>query len=215
MSNNTESDSYQTIAAPTTGVFKDKGSKFLAFAYPVSTEDEIKGYLKETKKEHFDARHHCFAYRLGADGALWRVNDAGEPSSSAGKPILGQLLSFGVSDTLVIVVRYFGGTKLGIPGLINAYRQAAADALQQSVIVPKYAIHQALLTFPYRQMNAVMKLLKASSASVCAPPMECEKTQQPACCLSFSIRRNLFPALFQELSKINQLTITSNTQIYA
>ena len=134
-----ESDCYQTIEAPVTGVYKEKGSKFLSFAYPVSTEDEIKEHLKQIKKEYFDARHHCFAYRLGADGSVWRANDDREPSSSAGKPILGQLRSHNVSDTLVVVVRYTKGTKLGIPGLMNAYRQAASDALQQSKIIPKCA----------------------------------------------------------------------------
>ena len=215
MPDNPESDSYQTIAAPATGVFKDKGSKFLSFAYPVSTEDEIKEYLKEIKKEYFDARHHCFAYRLGWGGELWRVNDDGEPSSSAGKPILGQLRSYHVSDTLVIVVRYFGGTKLGIPGLINAYRQATANALQQSVIIPKYDIRHATLAFPYQQMNTVMKLLKESLASISygenlshEKHLSPEKSFSPDCRLSFSIRRSLFPALSQKLSLIDQLIIT-------
>ena len=137
-----ESGCYQTIVAPATGAYKEKGSKFLAFAYPVSSEEEIKEYLKQIKKEYFDARHHCFAYRLGADGSVWRANDDREPSSSAGKPILGQLRSYNISDALVVVVRYTKGTKLGIPGLINAYRQAASDALQQSKIVTKYAHRQ-------------------------------------------------------------------------
>jgi len=204
MLNNPESDSYQTIAAPATGVFRDKGSKFLAFAYPVSTEEEIKEHLKEIKKEYFDAHHHCFAYRMGCDGAQWRVNDDGEPSSSAGKPILGQLRSHEVSDTLIVVVRYFGGTKLGVPGLINAYRQAAADALQQSVVIPKYDTCHASITFPFPQMNTVMKILKESSASITA------QHSSPDCFLSFSIRRSLFPALSQKLSRINQANVTIN-----
>jgi uncharacterized YigZ family protein len=134
-----ESGCYQTIAAPSTGAYKEKGSRFLAFAYPVSTENEIKEYLKQIKKEYFGAKHHCFAYRLGVTGSVWRAYDDREPSFSAGKPILGQLRSFNVSDTLIVVARYFGGTKLGIPGLINAYRQAASIALQQSEIIKKYA----------------------------------------------------------------------------
>ena len=132
-----ESDCYQTIAASVTGAYKEKSNKFLSFAYPISTEDEVKELLKQIKKEYFDAKHHCFAYRLGVDGSLWRAYDDREPSSSAGKPILGQLRSFNISDTLIIVVRYSKGTKLGIPGLINAYRQAAFNALQQSTIVTK------------------------------------------------------------------------------
>ena len=192
-----ESDSYQTIAAPASGVYKEKGSKFLAFAYPVSTEDEIKKSLQQIKKEYYDARHHCFAYRLGADGATWRVNDDGEPSSSAGKPILGQLLSYQVSDVLIIVVRYFGGIKLGVSGLMNAYRQAASDALAQSEIVKKYATHSATVAFPYLQMNAVMKLLKEYPVSITAQPFDQE------CRLSFSTPRSLFPILHQKLTQID------------
>jgi len=202
MSDHSESDCYQTIAALASGAYREKGSKFLAFAYPVSTEEEIKEYIKEIKKAYFDARHHCFAYRLGAEGLLWRASDDGEPSFSAGKPILGQLISYNVSDILIVVVRYFGGTKLGVSGLINAYRQAAADALQHSIIVTKYATDSAALSFPYPQMNPVMKLLKDFSADIIA--------QQAAqeCRLSFSLRRSLFSALSQKLAKIDQLVIT-------
>ncbi|MCL2727295.1 MAG: YigZ family protein [Bacteroidales bacterium] len=203
MPNIPESDCYQTIASYASGVYKEKGSKFLAFAYPVSNEDKIKEYLKEVKKEHFDARHHCFAYRLGSDGAVWRANDDGEPSSSAGKPILGQLLSFQVSDALIIVVRYFGGVKLGVPGLINAYRQAAADALQHSVIVTKYAKECATLIFPYSQMNQVMKLLKDFSVDIITQQFEQE------CRLSFSVRQSHFSDLSQKLNQIEHLIITS------
>ena len=109
----------------------------MAFAFPILTEAEVKEHLKQLKKEYFDARHHCYAYRLGGDGALWRANDNGEPPFSAGQPILGQLRSYHVTNALIVVVRYFGGTKLGVPGLIKAYRQAASNALQQSTIVTK------------------------------------------------------------------------------
>jgi len=135
-----ESDRYQTIAAPATGSYKEKGSKFLAFAYPVSTEGEIKELLAQIKKEYYDAKHHCFAFRLGPNGTLWRAYDDREPSFSAGKPILDQMRSANVSDVLIVVVRYMKGTKLGIPRLTNAYRQAAADALGQSVLVTKSAV---------------------------------------------------------------------------
>ena len=198
MPNNLESDRYQTVAAPASGVYKEKGSKFLAFARPVCSEEEAIEHLKEIKKEYFDARHHCFAYRLGVDGAIWRANDDGEPASSAGKPILGQLRAFEVSDTLIVVARYFGGIKLGLPGLINAYRQAAADALQNSTIVSKYATQNAELSFPYAQMNAVMKLLKENSATIIALQYQHEHE----CRLSFSIRRSLFPALSQKLTSL-------------
>ena len=202
MSNRLESDCYQTIAATASGVYKEKGSKFLAFAFPVSTEDEVKEYLKKSAKAYFDARHHCFAYRLGAEGLLWRANDDGEPSSAAGKPILGQLLSYNVSDTLIIVVRYFGGVKLGVSGLIHAYRQAAADALQHSKIVPKYAMQGATLIFPYPQMSQVMKCLKDGSADIAGQELGAE------CRLSFSVRQSLFSPLSQKLSQIDQLVIT-------
>ncbi|MDR0728797.1 MAG: YigZ family protein, partial [Prevotellaceae bacterium] len=120
-------DNYKTIVAPATGLFKDKGSKFLAFAWPVDDEAQVKAHVQRLKKDYFDARHHCFAYRIGLNGEQWRANDDGEPSSTGGKPILGQLLSRELTHTLVVVVRYFGGVLLGVPGLINAYRSAAAD----------------------------------------------------------------------------------------
>ncbi|MDR3350488.1 MAG: YigZ family protein [Prevotellaceae bacterium] len=157
---------YKTIAASATGVFKDKGSKFLSFAFPVATEEEAKEQVRKIKKEYFDARHHCFAYRIGADGELWRASDDGEPSSTGGKPILGQLLSRELTNVLVVVVRYFGGTLLGVPGLINAYRSAAADALDNAQTVAKTVQEIITLTFPYNHMNAMMKLLKEEQADI-------------------------------------------------
>ena len=195
-------DQYQSIAAPSTGIYKEKGSKFLAFAFPVSTEEEIKTHLQDLRKEYFDARHHCYAYRLGADGAVWRANDDGEPSSSGGKPILGQLLSFQLSDILVVVVRYFGGVKLGVSGLINAYRQAAADALEHSSLIVKYDECAAQMHFPYAQMSAVMKALK---------PFPVRITHQQInqdCCLWLSVPRSQYPPLALKLSTLPQLLIT-------
>ena len=196
-----ESDRYQTLAEPASGVYKEKGSKFLSFAYPVSTEEQIKVHLSEIKKAYFDATHHCYAYRLGVDGATWRANDDGEPTSSAGKPILGQLHSYQVTDTLIIIVRYFGGVKLGVSGLINAYRQAAADALKQSVIITKYVQTSATIRFPYPHIDAVMKLLKSYQTSITA--QQGEETFQ----ISFSICRSLFPALSEKLYRIDSLII--------
>ena len=131
MSTNSQqiSDRYDSIAGPSTGLYKDNGSKFLAFAYPVESEEEVRKHLDALRKEYFDARHHCYAYRIGHQGQLWRANDDGEPSSTAGRPILGQILSAGLSDVLVVVVRYFGGTLLGTGGLMVAYREAAKGAL--------------------------------------------------------------------------------------
>lgn len=153
-------DVYKSIAAVSQGLYKDNGSKFISFAYPVETEEEIKGIVSEVKKEYFDARHHCFAYRLGHTGDIWRINDDGEPSSTAGRPILGQLLSNELSDILVIVVRYFGGIKLGVPGLIKAYKTATMDALTNASIIEKIAGQNFTVTFDYLQMNDVMKVMK-------------------------------------------------------
>ena len=154
------SDCFKSIATLSTGLFKDNGSKFLAFAYPVTTEEEIKGIIQGLKKEYYDARHHCYAYRLGHTGAIWRMNDDGEPSSTAGRPIYGQILSAELSDILVVVVRYFGGIKLGVPGLIRAYKTSTADAIANATIIEKIATEPYRIIFDYLQMNSVMKRLK-------------------------------------------------------
>lgn len=157
---NSISDTYRSIAAPAKGIYKELGSKFLAFAHPVETEDQAKEILAAVRKEYFDARHHCFAWRLGLTGEPYRLSDDGEPSSTAGRPIHGQLLSQELSDILVVVVRYFGGVKLGVPGLIRAYRTATQDALANARIVEKVAGEHFTLKFGYLQMNDVMKVLK-------------------------------------------------------
>ncbi len=153
-------DAYRSIAARSEGLFKDNGSRFIALAYPVETEEEVREIVAALKKEYHDARHHCYAYRLGYKGDRFRANDDGEPSGSAGRPILGQIDSLGLSDVLVVVVRYFGGIKLGIPGLIRAYKTSTADALGQAEIVEKVAGKRFRLTFDYLSMNGVMKVLK-------------------------------------------------------
>ena len=153
-------DCYKSIAAPSRGLYKDKGSKFLSFAYPVSSEAQIKDIVASLKKEYFDARHHCYAYRLGLSGDRWRANDDGEPSSTAGRPILGQILSAELSDVLIVVVRYFGGILLGTSGLTVAYKTAAADAIANSAIIEKTASELFEIRFDYLQMNDVMKAIK-------------------------------------------------------
>ena len=153
-------DAYRSIAARSEGLFKDNGSRFIALAYPVETEDQVREIVAGLKKEYHDARHHCYAYRLGYKGDRFRANDDGEPSGSAGRPILGQIDSMGLSDVLVVVVRYFGGIKLGIPGLIRAYKTSTADALGQAEIVDKVAGKTFRVSFDYLSMNAVMKVLK-------------------------------------------------------
>ena len=132
-------DAYRSIAARSEGLFKDNGSRFIALAFPVEAEDQVREIVASLRKEYHDARHHCYAYRLGYRGDRFRANDDGEPSGSAGRPILGQIDSMGLSDVLVVVVRYFGGIKLGIPGLIRAYRTSTADALGRAEIVGKVA----------------------------------------------------------------------------
>lgn len=153
-------DTYKSIAAPSEGLFKDNGSRFIALAWPVGNETEVKEIVEGLKKKYHDARHHCYAYRLGLDGARFRANDDGEPSGSAGRPILGQIDSAGLSDVLVVVVRYFGGIKLGIPGLIRAYKTSTADALAHAQVVEKVAGETWRLEFAYLSMNAVMKVVK-------------------------------------------------------
>ena len=153
-------DSYKSIAAPSEGLFKDNGSRFIARAYPVETEEEVKEIVASLKKEFYDARHHVYAYRLGYKGDRLRANDDGEPSGSSGRPVLGQIDSNGLSDILVVVIRYFGGIKLGIPGLIRAYKTSTADAIANAEIVEKIASRMYRVSFGYMGMNSVMKVFK-------------------------------------------------------
>lgn len=153
-------DTYKSIPGPAEGLFKDNGSRFISFAFPVETEEEVKEIVGRLKKEFHDARHHCYAYRLGYLGDRFRANDDGEPSGSAGRPILGQIDSRGLSDVLVVVVRYFGGIKLGIPGLIRAYKTSTAEALDKAGTADKTAGNRYRLTFTYDVLPQVMKILK-------------------------------------------------------
>ena len=153
-------DSYKSIASPSDGLFKDNGSRFIARAYPVETEEEVKEIVAALKKEYYDARHHVYAYRLGYLGDKFRANDDGEPSGSSGRPVLGQIDSCGLSDILVVVIRYFGGIKLGIPGLIRAYKTSTADALANAQIIEKIASRHFRVHFGYMSMNGVMKVMK-------------------------------------------------------
>ncbi len=153
-------DTYRTIAAPSEGLYKEKGSKFLAFAYPVRTIDEVKAHLERLRKDYFDARHHCYAYILGARKDAFRANDDGEPSGTGGRPIHGQLLSADLTDTLIVVVRYFGGILLGASGLANAYKTAARDAIDHATVVEKTIDCRYRLAFAYETMNDVMRILK-------------------------------------------------------
>ncbi len=155
--------SYRTIQHPVTGSYKEKGSKFFAFAYPVDTESEIKEYLAALKKEFFDARHHCYAWVLGAGKTQYRSFDDGEPNHSAGDPILGQIRAKDLTDVLIVVVRYFGGTKLGVGGLITAYRQAAENALAQAIIIEREVVESIRIKYDYAATPEVMRLVKEFS----------------------------------------------------
>jgi uncharacterized YigZ family protein len=153
-------DTYLTIDHSAEGLYKEKGSKFIAFAFRVESEDDIKEHLLQLRKEHHKARHHCYAWKLGMDDNNWRANDDGEPNNSAGNPIYGQILSKGLTNVLIVVVRYFGGTKLGVGGLITAYKSAAEDALSQANIIEKQLMTHYLVQFNYPSMNEVMSFLK-------------------------------------------------------
>ena len=165
-------DFYFTIEKPSSAEFKDRGSKFIAYAFPIETTDDFKKQLQLLKKEHPKAVHHCFAYRIGTDGNNFRSSDDGEPSGSAGKPILGQVDSRGVTNTAVIVVRYFGGTLLGVPGLINAYKTATALALQLTPAVQKQVEIVHIIEFEYTKMNEVMMVLKQCNCRVISNHMQ-------------------------------------------
>jgi uncharacterized YigZ family protein len=194
-------DVYQTIAEVSSGIFKDKGSKFLAFAYPVQTEEEVKQIISSLKKEHHSARHHCYAWRMGTENIVYRTNDDGEPSSTAGKPILGQLLSFNLTNTLVVVVRYFGGTLLGVSGLINAYKNAAADALSNAKIIQKRIETTWALLFTYHEMQDVMNLIKQENLVMM------HSAFNEICELTFKVRKNDETRIIELFKKIYGVTI--------
>lgn len=195
------SDIYKTIEKESTGYFKDKGSKFYAYAYPLSNEDEVKSIITKLKKEHHSARHHCYAWRLGTEEIRTRANDDGEPSSTAGKPILGQLQSFEVSNILVVVVRYFGGTLLGVSGLINAYRNATIEALHNANIQTKIIEINYELQFEYPMLNPVMNTLKKEALNIVNTDF------QESCKLVFSVRKTEAKKAFKTFSNLYGVTI--------
>jgi len=160
------SNSYFTIKQSSEGTLREKGSKFLSFAFPVVSESEIKAHLSVLKKLHPSASHHCYAWRLGHDKSAYRSNDDGEPANTAGKPILSQIQSHDLTNVLLVVVRYFGGTLLGVGGLIQAYKQAAKLAIDQALIEERYIIFHYIVTFNFGEMNAVMKVLKEHDAKI-------------------------------------------------
>lgn len=155
-----DSDTYRTIKSTAEGLYKEKGSRFVSIAIPIADQKEIKPIIDSIKKEHHEARHHCYAYMIGHERNIWRINGDGEPSGTAGRPILGQINSTGLTNIIIIVSRYFGGTLLGVSGLINAYRSAAASAIANGEVVERTVQDYFEIKFPYSSMNDVMKILK-------------------------------------------------------
>lgn len=190
------SDTYKTIKDSSSGFFKDRGSKFYAHAFPVKTEEEVKEHLKALRVQYHDARHHCYAYALGPDRSAYRINDDGEPSGTAGKPIHGQLLSYDLTDVLVVVIRYFGGTKLGIPGLINAYREATRDALNASIILEKTVNETLLLSYDYPLMDVVMRYCKEKNLTIIETQFELD------CKVKLSVRLSKVQEVLEQLNSI-------------
>lgn len=197
-----EQDFYYTIAQPSIAEFKDRGSKFTAYAYPVQTTEEAKSYLQLLKKEHPKAVHHCFAYRIGLDGNNFRVSDDGEPSGTAGKPILNQIDSKELINVVVIVVRYFGGTLLGVPGLINAYKSVAAMALQLVPVIQKSVDILYELEFDYTKMNEVMTVAKQFGCAVISQQM------QLFCLLQIGIPKARLEEVLYKLNDMHTITVT-------
>ncbi len=193
-------DTYLTIEAPATALFKDRGSKFLSFVYPVRNETEVRDYRMQLKELHPKAVHHCYAYRL--DQVRFRASDDGEPAGTAGKPILNTLYSRELTDVLVVVVRYFGGTLLGVPGLIHAYKSASEAALDEAVVVTRFRTTRYLLSFPYEKMNAVMKIVKEMELSAEHPVYEL------TCGLEVAVRDTLKEHFLERCAGIGSLVLT-------
>lgn len=201
-----ENDVYRTIEADAEALFKEKSSKFLCFAYHVTTEEQIRERLEVLYKKYYDATHHCYAWRLGPRGETFRANDDGEPSSTAGKPILGQLLSHEITDCLIVVVRYFGGTKLGVSGLIEAYKTSAAEVIAAAEVVERTVDDRIEVRFSYMAMNEVMRVIKDMQ------PKIVEQCFDNLCTMTLSIRQSQSEQLFTRLSKVEgaQAEIVTN-----
>lgn len=188
-------DSYRTVAAIAEAACRERSSKFLSWIYPVRSEEEIRERLDALRKKYYDATHHCYAWRLGPHGETFRSNDDGEPSGTAGKPILGQLLSNDITDCLVVVVRYFGGTKLGVPGLIAAYKESAAEAIAAAEIVERTVDRTVEAYFPYVAMNDVMRVVKEEQ-----PKVESQNFDN-LCTIRLTIRESRAEVLIEKLRK--------------
>jgi len=194
-----KTDIYKTIKSPVEGIFKERGSRFLAYAYPVIEQDQIKPILDQLRKEHHDARHYCFAYMLGSERIIYRSSDDGEPSGTGGRPILGQINSFGLTNILIVVVRYFGGTLLGVSGLINAYKSAAESAIQNSEIIECTMKEYYEIKYPYSSMHDVMKIIKEEDL------YQSEQKFDTICSLKICIRSLAKEKVLKRLERIDNL----------
>lgn len=195
-------DTYHSIKSEAEGLFKDKGSKFIAYAYPILKEEQVKDIIKALKKEHYSARHHCYAFRLGPNGEKYRASDDGEPSGTAGRPILGQLLSHELTNILVVVVRYFGGTLLGVSGLINAYKKATIDVLENAEEIEHIIEDIYSLEFEYPLQNSVMKIIKDYHLNILNSVYELD------CKLEVAIRLNKTEEVVAKFSKVAGVRLT-------
>lgn len=195
-------DSYKTIASPTEEVlFKDKNSKFFGYAFPVTNEEEIKEHLEEIKKQHYNARHWCYAWQIGTEDIQYRANDDGEPNNSAGMPIYGQIQSFEVTNVFIVVVRYFGGVKLGVPGLINAYRTTAQMALESAVIEERTIDNTYKVAFEYKDMNKVMRIVKEKNLNIINQKMEL------SCEIFFTIRKSEADIVEETFAQLYEISL--------
>ena len=199
------SDSFLTISAPAEAIYKEKSSKFLTYAYPVHSEEEIRELLDTLRKRYYDATHHCYAWRLGPHGEQFRSNDDGEPSGTAGKPILGQLLSNSLTNCLIVVIRYFGGTKLGVPGLIAAYKDAAAEAIATAKIIERTVDHRIVVDFPYIVMNDIMRAIKEEQPAIHRQDFD------NLCTFELAIRASRAKILIEKLKKAGGSIADNNT----
>ena len=194
-------DSYKIITTASESIYKEKGSKFIAKVFAVETEEQFKEILKTVKKEYYDARHHCYAWRIHPEKEQYRSNDDGEPSGSAGKPILNQLYSFELFNVCVIVIRYFGGTKLGVSGLINAYKTVSRDALSKAGIVTKFITSNYELEFDYPLLNDMMRIIKEENLEIL------DQNFEMSCIIKIAIKKNEEKKLISKLSKFHKLKL--------
>lgn len=197
-------DTYKTIEKPSEGFFKDRGSKFIAWAFPADSELQVQEYRAVLRKKYHDARHHVYAFHIGTSQIIYRSSDDGEPANSSGPPVLGQIRSHGLTNILVVVIRYFGGTKLGIPGLINAYKTAAADAIKNAKIVTKTINRNLVFSFDYPAMSDIMRIVKQKDIKID------KQVFLEDCKMELSVKLSLFEEIYNKLTLIKSVKINQN-----